>query len=198
MSSHEFDFHFGSKRRTEYQHPLEGIAKEAFIRLFLFDLKLRALIIKAMSLIELSIQVKVLRYRPAIVIQSFGQLRREISDLPSGLQHLIAKEVGVGNPKQLRALLRNFNTLRNCAAHHERVWNKRLPFAIPKITESIYPTLGSQSLDRYSSAASLLGIMHFLTALPYLFDFEREFDQLIEETDFDRDFLLKSMGFEVS
>lgn len=166
--------------------------------LYIFDLHLRALVIKAMAIIETELQVKLGALQSNKNFVTFGELRKKTSELPSEAKQKIAISFGCHNPRELSGLLLNFNEARNLAAHHSRLWNRNFHYAIPeKRLGSINP---GQGLVKHgnSFAACFLSIESVLKGFPTLIDFRTEFENLVSSSPLDTKFLLSGMGFELS
>ncbi len=63
----------------------------------------------------------------AIELWDFGLLSRFVSGMQHRDQRAIASAYGLTDGLVLKSWLRTFNFVRNVAAHHSRLWNRRLP-----------------------------------------------------------------------
>lgn len=123
----------GYYRLTGYLYPfrdangafLESASIEYALSLYVFDKKLRLLVLDAIERIE---------------VWDFGMLSRFFSGMQKADQKHIAQLFGVTNPQTMANWLAHINLLRNIAAHHGRLWNRKLV-----ITPSFK---GTENLDR--------------------------------------------------
>lgn len=167
------------------------------VDLYRFDLNLRGEVIKAMSMVEIALELCTEDFAKQELGTTFGTMRRRINELDAKTQFQIAKRFGFSTQRELKVAMRNFNTLRNRAAHHEPIWQRKLHFGIPQLRGQAASLCGLMASDLYSPAASFALLARTLRFLPPLVDFELEFDQTIGRVPVARDFILKSMGFEV-
>lgn len=84
---------------------------------------------------------------------NFGELIRWIKNTKSTPVKLyVAKSVGIPNIDLFRGVMRNFQTLRNICAHHNRLWdrrfNTRLPFIAKHLLSPMVVASGSELTDR--------------------------------------------------
>jgi abortive infection bacteriophage resistance protein len=185
-----------SIRFRNYLHPAGGILETAF-HLFVFDLHLRALIMKGMSVLECELQLQLGTVQTDKRFITFGALRKRIFKKPVGRRQIIAESLGCRNPKELAAFLLQMNEIRNLAAHHARLWNRRFHFSIPmRLVENSSLSCG-RSANNNSTAACLSAISKSLALLPPFLDVNSEFNALIESIPINRTFVLENMGFEL-
>jgi abortive infection bacteriophage resistance protein len=189
--------YIGSMRATKFLEALPTCAQDRQVELYIFDLNLRALVMKSMSIIEISLDLEIAEDRIDGPSETFGDMRRRIRSLKAKEQFRISKRLGFANQREMNVSLRNLNSLRNRAAHHEPIWRSNLHFGVPLFRESENYLLGITSSNRYLPAASILVISAILSNLPKLIDFELEFKDMLESSKVERYFLLKNMGFEV-
>lgn len=194
MSAQQLELVIGSRRAKSFLTNVPITVEQSAIDLYLFDLNLRALVIKAMSIVEITLENQI-NHDPES--KSFGALRRKIENLGAHEQFIVANHFGFSTQRELRVALRNFNALRNRAAHHEPLWRRRLHFGVPRLRGHKTKLLQRNYIDLYSPAASLSVLAETLVSLPFLFDFQTEFQDLIHKSPIDQDFLLTNMGFEV-
>jgi abortive infection bacteriophage resistance protein len=166
--------------------------------LFIFDLHLRALVMKAMAIIETELQLQLGTLQSNRNFLTFGDLRKKISSSSSEIKQKIAVSFGCKNPRELAGLLLNFNEVRNLAAHHSRLWNRNFHYAIPE--KRLFSIKTDQVLAKHcnSFAASFLSIESVLEECPSLIDFRTEFEDLLSRSPIDSKFLLSGMGFEAA
>ena len=184
-------------RFRHYEYPMVGIP-DSEVSLYIFDLHLRGLVIKAMAVIEheLQLHVGVLQTNRRFV--SFGSLRKLLFTKPVEVHQSIALAFGCRNSRELSSLLLNFNEARNIAAHHARLWNRNFHFAIPKrFVIQGNARFGSPHSSN-STAAFLAALDQILQNCPPLLELNVELDRLFSSCPIDRAILLRSMGFDVS
>ena len=189
--------HIGTSRANQFLESLPPNVLDSQISLYIFDLNLRALVIKSMSIIEIALELEIQIDATHSSRENFGSLRRLLKTLNSNRQFTLSRKLGFANQREMHVSLRNLNALRNRAAHHEPIWRRKLHFGVPKFRESTLVLLGYTAIDWYSPAASILVIAALLRRLPELINFESEFEALLIRTEVDRIFLLRNMGFEV-
>jgi abortive infection bacteriophage resistance protein len=183
-------------RFRNYLHPAGGIRETAF-HLYVFDLHLRALIIKVMSVLESELQLQLGTVQTDKRFITFGSLRKRIFKKPMDRRQIIAESLGCRNPKELAAFLLQMNEVRNLAAHHARLWNRRFHFSIPlRLAEDSSLDCGRPT-NNNSTAACLSAVSKSLAMLPPFLDLNSEFNALIESIPINRTFILENMGFEV-
>lgn len=183
-------------RFRNYLHPADGVLETAF-HLYVFDLHLRALIMKGMSVLESELQLQFGTVQTAKRFITFGSLRKRIFKNPMDRRQIIAESLGCRNPKELAAFLLQMNEVRNLAAHHARLWNRRFHFSIPmRLVENSSIHCGMPA-NNNSTAACLSAICNNLALLPPFLDLNSELNALIEITPINRTFILANMGFKV-
>jgi abortive infection bacteriophage resistance protein len=69
----------------------------------------------------------------------FGALARLYSLLKQEDKREVAKHFGFTDASLFHTLLLNLNNVRNCAAHHGRLWNRVLTYQVPKFKEHTVP-----------------------------------------------------------
>lgn len=187
----------GKRRYLEFKQGLPAHHRPYTLEVFIFDLELRALIMKIVSLIEIALQNQILAVSKPKRFDSFGHARRVLQELPTNKQFTIAQRFGCPNGKELRALLRVLNDARNRAAHHERVWNCKLDFCLPNSFQNRLENIPNFEIRSYSIAGAFVASIELLRNFPEIIQIHEELDNLFAEVPIDRDFLLKNMGFEV-
>lgn len=183
-------------RFRNYLHPAAGSLETAF-ELYVFDLNLRALVMKVMSVMESELQLQLGIVQTDKRFITFGSLRKRIFKKPIEERQKIAEALGCRNSKELAALLLQMNEVRNLSAHHARLWNRRFHFSLPiRLVENSGLICGNP-VNNNSTAACLSSINKSLALLPPFLDLNSELDRLLEITAINRTFILKNMGFEV-
>lgn len=183
-------------RFRNYLHPAGGILETAF-HLYVLDLHLRALIMKVMSIFECELQLQLGAVQTDKRFITFGSLRKRIFKKPMDRRQIIAESIGCKNSKELAALLLQMNEVRNFAAHHARLWNRRFHFSIPmRLAEDSGLDCGRPA-NNNSTAACLRAINKILSVLPPFLDLNSELNVLIAGSPINRTFILKNLGFEV-
>jgi hypothetical protein len=184
-------------RLRNYLHLAQGAPETAF-RLFIFDLHLRALIIKAMAVLETELQILLGVIQTDKRFVSFGTLRKKVFNRPIEKRQKIAEALGCNNSKELAAVLLQFNEVRNLSAHHSRLWNRKLHFSIPKrIAQQVALNCG-KPVSNNSAAACLGAIKLILNCCPCYLDIDEELETLLSSSPLNRSFLLMNMGFAMS
>lgn len=187
----------GNKRFREYSRPIPNSDRMETLEVYRFDLHFRSLVMKALSVIEISLVTHLQNSGSDRKFSSFGDARRGLAEIAPKDQYVFATRFGLRNQRELKSCFIHLNHLRNRVAHHERVWNCQNKFSLPKVENSrILETYGVAK-NPFVTAASMNLLVQMLTMLPPLFDFESEFEELLARTALDRCFLLKNMGFEV-
>lgn len=62
-------------------------------------------------------------------VVSFGTLSKVFENFAeTGVKKAVAKDFGLPQYRYLESWIRSFTVLRNCSAHHARIWNRRYPW----------------------------------------------------------------------
>jgi hypothetical protein len=120
-----------------------------------------------------------------------------LQELPTNKQFEIANKFGCSNGKEFRAVLRVLNDARNRAAHHERIWNCKLDFCLPSNFKKVHLNSFPALTKDYSIAGALQGLIVLLGQFPEILEIPETLDNLIDELPIDKNYILRTMGFEV-
>ena len=70
---------------------------------------------------------------------NFGELVRWIKNTKNtSIKLYVAKSVGIPNIDLFKGIMRNFQTLRNICAHHNRLWDRRFNTRLPLIEKHLF------------------------------------------------------------
>lgn len=198
MSDKEISEYIGIRRFLEYSYLVGDKSIETAIELYKFDMHFRALLMKALAIIEITLITGLQNSGLQENFESFGQARRALDKVAVHQQYVFAGKFSLRNQKQLKSCLIHLNHLRNRVAHHERVWNCQNKFSLPPLRKTKLARTYGVSKSPFVMAASLNLLVQMLSGIPPFFDLEAEFEVLVGRTPVSRGFLLRSMGFEVS
>lgn len=193
----DIDEFVGVQRFSEYAYPLVDKSVHSVMELYVLDIRLRALLIKAFSIIEIGLVSQLGKFGLASKFSSFGAARRALASLTNPQQFRIARKFGFQNQKEMKSCLIHLNHLRNRAAHHERVWNCQNKFSMPLMVKTDFADKYGFPKNLFVMAASLNLLISILKSFPPFIEFEKEFSALITSTSLEPQFLLQNMGFEV-
>jgi abortive infection bacteriophage resistance protein len=187
----------GRRRYREFKSGLLPSQRIFTVDLFRFDVELRGLVIKSLSIIEIALQNQIIAVSKPQKFESFGHARRILQELPTHKQFAIAQKFGCANGKELRAILRVLNDARNRAAHHERIWNCKLNFCLPSAFLVRRRMSVNYKTRSFTIAGAFDAIMDLLSNFPEILQIEEELDNLLAELPIDRKYIINAMGFEV-
>ncbi len=187
----------GRRRYREFKSGLLPSQRIYTADLFRFDVELRALVMKSLSIIEIALQNQIIAVSKPQKFESFGHARRVLQELPTHKQFAIAKKFGCSNGREFRAILRVLNDARNRSAHHERIWNCKLDFCLPSAFEVRRREKVNYETRSYTIAAAFDAIMDLMSHFPEILEIEEELDNLLSELPIDRKFIINAMGFAV-
>lgn len=193
---HQLEILIGEKRFGEY---LRGVnsGDEHLVHLYYrLDLELRGLYMKSVGVVEHLITSLVIPEHLPGQSLTFGDLRRTYSAIPPKARFEISRKVGLKNQKELDGLLASLNSFRNRAAHHERIWNFRSKLAVPKQTLEVGPCELGHIESPFSLAANFVGIELLVPRDSRLLRLSKDVNDVLNRSHLDRNFILKSMGFE--
>lgn len=110
------------------------------------------------------------RYPPAwksLEVISFGLLSKLYKNLRNNLpeKDLIAKSLGTGNHTFLESWLQLISVVRNIAAHHGRLWNRRLSVRPRLLKRAPHPWLSQQPPNANSIYVALCCMKYLLHAI---------------------------------
>jgi abortive infection bacteriophage resistance protein len=93
----------------------------------------------------------------------------------------IAKSFGVPQHEYLESWMRSIAVLRNCCAHHARVWNRRFSM-IPQLPKSMSNDwITNLNLDTHKIYAQLCCIIYWQNSIYENNDFVNKFKQLLQK-----------------
>jgi abortive infection bacteriophage resistance protein len=186
----------GRRRYREFKLGLKPEQRQYTRDIFRFDVELRSLVMKSLSIIEIVLQNQIIGASKPQKFDSFGHARRVLQELPTNKQFEIAQRFGCSNGKEFRAVLRVLNDARNRAAHHERIWNCKLDFCLPVTFKQLHVQKIPFQIRDYSIAGALSALMILLSQFPEILEIPEAFDNLLEELPIDRSYVFFAMGFE--
>ena len=198
MSRAQLEKIIGGRRYREFKLGLSLEQRKYTKDIFRFDVELRGLVMKSLSLIEISLQNQIVIASKPQKFDSFGHARRVLQDLPTNKQFLIANKFGCSNGKEFRAVLRVLNDARNRAAHHERIWTCKLDFCLPQSFKERNLKALPYTVRDFSIAGAIQGLLILLSQFPEILEVPETLDNLLAELPFDRNWVLSTMGFEVT
>lgn len=140
-------------------------------------------------------------YPPAwmtLEVLSFGTLSRMFSflDSKSEANKKITKEFGLPNSFILENWMHAISVLRNCCAHHSRIWNRRFPIGLKLPYNTSYPFMGRdaiKSIHNNKLFALLSCIKYLLDIISPSSDFKKNLINIIQNGG--KLLKIKDMGF---
>ncbi|MBR2260425.1 MAG: Abi family protein [Paludibacteraceae bacterium] len=130
-------------------------------------------------------------------VVSFGILSRLYNELISSVvKRKIANQFGIGNERIFANWLHAFNNLRNCCAHHSRIWNRRflVQIKLPYNTTSAFiPRKKIAKIRNNKLFAMLSAIKYVVDIISPDNSFKANMLQLLNQPN--RLLSLKEMGF---
>ena len=108
-------------------------------------------------------------YPPAwktLEVSSFGTLSKLYCNLAdNNLKKQIARELGLPQHLYLESWIKSLSVLRNCIAHHARIWNRKYPWK-PQIPQKLQsPWIQNSSISHEKLYAQLCCICYLLNAI---------------------------------
>lgn len=133
----------------------------------------------------------------ALEVVSFGTLSRMYHLLGTKTEkRTIAKFFGIGNEEVFSNWLHAFSNLRNCCAHHSRIWNRRFIVRIKLPYNTLQPFLTKDCMKKLKQNK----LFALLSAIKYIVDlispgnsFKKNLKALLDDEH--RLLSLKEMGF---
>lgn len=115
-------------------------------------------------------------------VASFGVLSKLYSNFKDkNVKKDIAKSFGVPQQEYLESWMRSIAVLRNCCAHHARVWNRRFSM-IPQLPKSMSNAwITNLNLDTHKLYALLCCIIYWQNSIYENNDFVNKFKQLLQK-----------------
>lgn len=124
-------------------------------------------------------------YPPAwktLEVSSFGTLSKLYCNLTdNNLKKQIAREFGLPQHLYLESWIKSLSVLRNCIAHHARIWNRKYPWKpqIPKKLQS--PWIYDITISQEKLYAQLCCIVYLLNAIDPNNDFKQSLKALLSK-----------------
>lgn len=124
-------------------------------------------------------------YPPAwktLEVSSFGTLSKLYCNLTdNNLKKQIARELGLPQHLYLESWIKSLSVLRNCIAHHARIWNRKYPWKpqIPKKLQS--PWIYDITISHEKLYAQLCCIVYLLNAIDPNNDFKQSLKALLSK-----------------
>ena len=108
-------------------------------------------------------------YPPAwktLEVSSFGTLSKLYCNLAdNNLKKQIARELGLPQHLYLESWIKSLSVLRNCIAHHARIWNRKYPWK-PQIPQKLQsPWIQNSTISHEKLYAQLCCIGYLLNAI---------------------------------
>ena len=124
-------------------------------------------------------------YPPAwktLEVSSFGTLSKLYCNLTdNNLKKQIAREFGLPQHLYLESWIKSLSVLRNCIAHHARIWNRKYPWKpqIPKKLQS--PWIQNSTISHEKLYAQLCCIGYLLNAIHPNNNFKQKLKKLLSK-----------------
>lgn len=124
-------------------------------------------------------------YPPAwktLEVSSFGTLSKLYCNLAdNNLKKQIARELGLPQHLYLESWIKSLSVLRNCIAHHARIWNRKYPWKpqLPKKLQN--PWIQDKGISQEKLYAQLCCIAYLLDAICPNNGFKRNLKSLLTE-----------------
>ncbi len=131
-------------------------------------------------------------------VLSFGTLSRMFSYLESKSEpnKRITKAFGLPNSFILENWMHAISVLRNCCAHHSRIWNRRFPVGVKMSYNTSYPFIDRETIKTIHNNklfASLCCVKYILDVISPDSDFKKNLVEIINNGG--RLLKLRDMGF---
>lgn len=124
-------------------------------------------------------------YPPAwktLEVSSFGTLSKLYCNLSDNhLKKQIAKELGLPQHLYLESWIKSLSVLRNCIAHHARIWNRKYPWKpqLPKKLQN--PWIQDKTISQEKLYAQLCCVAYLIDSIHPNNDFKRKLKVLLTE-----------------
>ena len=122
-------------------------------------------------------------YPPAwktLEVSSFGTLSKLYCNLSdNNLKKQIAREFGLPQHLYLESWIKSLSVLRNCIAHHARIWNRKYPWKpqLPKRLQN--PWIQSKTISQEKIYAQVCCMAYLMDAIHPENDFKRKLKDLL-------------------
>lgn len=124
-------------------------------------------------------------YPPAwktLEVSSFGTLSKLYCNLAdNNLKKQIAREFGLPQHLYLESWIKSLSVLRNCIAHHARIWNRKYPWKpqLPKKLQN--PWIQNKAVSQEKLYAQLCCVAYLMDAIRPSNNFKRNLKALLSE-----------------
>lgn len=124
-------------------------------------------------------------YPPAwktLEVSSFGTLSKLYCNLAdNNLKKQIARELGLPQHLYLESWIKSLSVLRNCIAHHTRIWNRKYPWKpqLPKKLQN--PWIQNKGISQEKLYAQLCCIVYLMNAIHPDNNFKHKLKSLLSE-----------------
>lgn len=124
-------------------------------------------------------------YPPAwktLEVSSFGTLSKLYCNLTdNNLKKQIARELGLPQHLYLESWIKSLSVLRNCIAHHARIWNRKYPWK-PQIPQKLQsPWIQNSTISHEKLYAQLCCIGYLLNAIHPNNNFRQQLKTLLSK-----------------
>ncbi len=101
-----------------------------------------------------------------IEVVTFGTISKIFTNfIDSNKKHNVAREFGLNHYKFLKSWLESIAILRNCCAHHARVWNRTYPIQLKMPSKMFNPWINNFSFRQQSLYPQLCCIAYLINAI---------------------------------
>lgn len=124
-------------------------------------------------------------YPPAwktLEVSSFGTLSKLYCNLSdNNIKKLIAREFALPQHLYLESWIKSLSVLRNCIAHHARIWNRKFPWKpqLPKKLQN--PWIQTKTISKEKLYAQLCCVAYLMDAIQPDNDFKQKLKALLSE-----------------
>ncbi len=124
-------------------------------------------------------------YPPAwktLEVSSFGTLSKLYCNLSdNNLKKQIAKELGLPQHIYLESWIKSLSVLRNCIAHHARIWNRKYPWKpqLPKKLQN--PWIQDKAIPQEKLYAQLCCVAYLMNTIQPSNDFNQKLKTLLAD-----------------
>ena len=123
-------------------------------------------------------------YPPAwksLEVSSFGTLSKLYCNLSdNALKKQIAREFGLPQHLYLESWIKSLSVLRNCIAHHARIWNRKYPWK-PQLPKKLQNPWIHEAVLQEKLYAQLCCVAYLMDAVCPDNDFRRKLKTLLED-----------------
>lgn len=124
-------------------------------------------------------------YPPAwktLEVSSFGTLSKLYCNLSDNkLKKQIAREFGLPQHLYLESWIKSLSVLRNCIAHHARIWNRKFPWK-PQLPKKLHNSwIQNKTIPQEKLYAQLCCVAYLMNAILPANDFRQKLMLLLED-----------------